>query len=89
LRPLDPERSAVVRRFAQRYPGGGIQAPGGSVLRRAGEAVTNRFVYRVLKVAGLLLRRRQRDAELYQEAQPFELLPQGPNELWQARQPAW
>jgi hypothetical protein len=28
----------------------------------AGEAVTNRFVYRALKAAGLLIRKRSRDA---------------------------
>ncbi|HLW78135.1 MAG TPA: IS3 family transposase [Terriglobia bacterium] len=82
-RPLDPERSAVVRSFAQQYPWWGYKRLA-VVLRRAGEAVTNRFVYRVLKAAGLLLRKRQRDAELYQAARLFELLPQGPNELWQA-----
>jgi putative transposase len=82
-RPLDPQRSEVVRSFAQQYPWWGYKRLA-VVLRRAGEAVTNRFVYRVLKAAGLLLRRRRRDAELYQAARLFELLPQGPNELWQA-----
>jgi transposase InsO family protein len=73
----------VVRSFAQQYPWWGYKRLA-VVLRRAGEAVTNRFVYRVLKAAGLLLRRRRRDVELYQAARLFELLPQGPNELWQA-----
>lgn len=82
-RPLDPERSEVVRSFALQYPWWGYKRLA-VVLRRAGEAVTNRFVYRVLKAAGLLVRRRQRDVEVYQAARLFELLPQGPNELWQA-----
>lgn len=82
-RPLDPERSAVVRSFALMYPWWGYKRLA-VVLRRAGEAVSNRFVYRVLKAAGLLVRKRHRDVELYQAARLFELLPQGPNELWQA-----
>lgn len=82
-RPLDPERSSVVRSFALLYPWWGYKRLA-VVLRRAGEAVTNRFVYRVLKAADLLIRKRSRNAELYQAARLFELLPQGPNELWQA-----
>ena len=82
-RRLDPERSAVVRSFAEQYPWWGYKRLA-VVLRRAGEAVSNRFVYRVLKAAGLLLRRKRRDVELYQAARLFELLPQAPNELWQA-----
>lgn len=82
-RPLDPDLSAVVVGFAQQFPWWGYKRLA-VVLRRAGEAVTNRFVYRVLKAAGLLVRRRRHDAELYQAAKLFELLPQGPNELWQA-----
>jgi len=82
-RPLDPELSEVVRSFAMQYPWWGYKRLA-VVLRRAGEAVTNRFVYRVLKAAGLLVKKRSRDAELYQAAKLFELLPQSPNELWQA-----
>jgi len=37
----------------------------------------------VMKAHRLLLRRRTGDAEVYQAAKLFELLPQGPNELWQ------
>jgi len=82
-RPLDPQLSQVVLGFAKQFPWWGYKRLA-VVLRRAGEAVTNRFVYRVLKAAGLLLKKRSRDAELYQAAKLFELLPQGPNELWQA-----
>jgi putative transposase len=82
-RPLDPELSEVVRGFAMQFPWWGYKRLA-VVLRRAGEAVTNRFVYRVLKAAGLLVKKRSRDAELYQAAKLFELLPQSPNELWQA-----
>ena len=37
-----------------------------------------------MKAAGLLQKRRVRNAELYQAARLFELMPSGPNELWQA-----
>lgn len=42
------------------------------------------FVYRVLKAANLLQRARPRSAEPYQATRLFELLPTGPNQLWQA-----
>jgi transposase InsO family protein len=51
--------------------------------RREGPAVTNRDAYRVMKAHGLLHKRRRRPAELYQASKLFELLPSGPNELWQ------
>jgi putative transposase len=82
-RPLDPQLSEVVVGFAKQFPWWGYRRLA-VVLRRAGERVTNRFVYRVLRAAGLLLKKRSREAELYQAAKLFELLPQGPNELWQA-----
>ena len=51
--------------------------------RRAGHAVNDREVYRVMKREGLLQRRPPRRAELHQAAKLFELLPKRPNELWQ------
>jgi len=51
--------------------------------RREGVAVTNRQAYRVMKDHGLLQKKRSRQAEVYQAARLFELLPQGPNDLWQ------
>jgi transposase InsO family protein len=51
--------------------------------RRAGHAITNRQCYRVMKKHGLLQKPRARAAELYQAAKLFELLPTGPNDLWQ------
>jgi putative transposase len=51
--------------------------------RRAGTSVTNRQCYQVMKRHGLLRKRRVREAELYQAAKLFELLPTRPNELWQ------
>ncbi len=51
--------------------------------RRAGHAVTNRQAYRVMKDHRLLQRKRTAEAEVYQSARLFELLPTGPNQLWQ------
>jgi transposase InsO family protein len=51
--------------------------------RRAGQGVTNKQAYRVMKEEGLLHKRRPRAAALYQAAKLWELLPQKPNDLWQ------
>jgi transposase InsO family protein len=82
-RPLDPELSTAVTGIAMLYPWWGYKRIA-VICRRAGLGVSNRFVYRVLKAAGLLVKPRPRAAELYQAARLFELLPQKPNELWQA-----
>ena len=54
------------------------------VCRRRGIGVSNGQVYRVMKRHGLLQKRKPRAAELHQAAKLFELLPQRPNDLWQA-----
>jgi putative transposase len=51
--------------------------------RRVGHSVSNRQCYRVMKAHGLLLKRKTRVAEVYQAAKLWELMPTGPNELWQ------
>lgn len=51
--------------------------------RRAGQAVKNREAYVVMRDHGLLKKPQPRRAELHQAAKLFELLPQGPNDLWQ------
>jgi transposase InsO family protein len=51
--------------------------------RRAGQGVTNKQAYRVMKEEGLLQKRKPREAALYQAARLWELLPQKPNDLWQ------
>jgi len=52
--------------------------------RRDEVAVTNRQAYRVMKKNGLLHdRKKAKPAELHQALKLYELLPQGPNELWQ------
>ncbi len=45
--------------------------------------VKDREAYVVMKDHGLLQKRKTRRAEVYQAAKLFELLPQGPNDLWQ------
>ena len=73
----------MVKGFALMYPWWGYKRLA-VVMRRAGVGVSNRFVYRVLREAGLLQRPKPRSAELYQAAKLFELLPQKVNDLWQA-----
>lgn len=51
--------------------------------RRAGSIVKDREAYVVMKDHGLLQKRKTRRAGVYQAAKLFELLPQGPNDLWQ------
>ncbi len=51
--------------------------------RREGQPVKNRQAYRVMKTQGLLHRRRRPVAALYQASKLYELLPSGPNQLWQ------
>lgn len=51
--------------------------------RREGTPVKDRQAYQVMKDHGLLQKRRPRKPELHQTAKLFELLPRGPNDLWQ------
>jgi len=53
------------------------------ICRRAGYKVKNRHAYRVMNQYNLLHKRRCSAVELYQAAKLYELLPKGPNELWQ------
>jgi transposase InsO family protein len=51
--------------------------------RRAGVPVSNRQCFLVMKRHDLLQKPPVREAEAYQAARLFELLPERPNELWQ------
>jgi putative transposase len=51
--------------------------------RRDQQAVKDREAYAVMREHGLLHKRRPREPELYQALKLYELLPQGPNDLWQ------
>lgn len=81
-RPLAPAIERAVVTMALDNPWYGYKRIA-VMCRRAGQAVTNRQCYRVMKARGLLQKRRARAAEVYQTARLFELLPSGPNELWQ------
>ncbi len=79
-----PEALAIaIRSLALDYPWWGYKRIA-VVARRSGLGVSNKQVYRVMKAAGLLQKRRVRKAELYQAARLFELLPGAANDLWQA-----
>ena len=82
-KPVPEALAEQVRAVARKYPWWGYKRIA-VVVRRDGIAVSNKQVYKVMKAAGLLQKRRVRNAELYQAARLFELLPSGPNELWQA-----
>jgi putative transposase len=51
--------------------------------RRSDQPVKDRQAYLVMKEKRLLQRKKPRKAEVYQAAKLFELLPSGPNDLWQ------
>ena len=82
-KPVPEALAQAIRELANRYPWWGYKRIA-VVGRRVGITVSNKQVYKVMKAAGLLQKRRVRKAELYQAARLFELLPKGPNELWQA-----
>ena len=82
-KPVPEELAAAIRKLAHEYPWWGYKRIA-VVTRRCGIKVSNKQVYEVMKAAGLLQKRRVRKAELYQTARLFELLPKGPNELWQS-----
>jgi transposase InsO family protein len=81
-RPLDVEVVQWVVAMATQNPWYGYKRIA-VMCRRAGQAVKNRQAYVVMKAHGLLHKRKPRKAELYQAAKLFELLPSGPNDLWQ------
>ena len=82
-KPVPEALAEKVRAVAYEFPWWGYKRIA-VVARRAGVEVSNKQVYKVMKAAELLQKRRVRKAELYQAARLFELLPSAPNELWQA-----
>ena len=79
-KPVPEVLASTIRHFAECYPWWGYKRIA-VIARRAGVGVTNKQVYRVMKAAGLLQKRRVHEAEVYQTVRLFELLPQGPNDL--------
>lgn len=80
--PIDDEVVQAVVAMATVNPWHGYKRIA-VMCRREGMAVTDRQAYRVMKDHGLLQRPKTPQAEVYQAAKLFELLPQGPNDLWQ------
>jgi transposase InsO family protein len=81
-REITPEVERWVLEMARANPWYGYKRIA-VMCRRVGQRVKNREAYRVMKKHGLLQRRRTREVELYQAAKLYELLPSGPNQLWQ------
>lgn len=81
-RPIAPDVVTAVIEMATANPWYGYKRIA-VMCRRAGQDVKDREAYRVMREHGLLQKRKTRQAEVYQAAKLFELLPQGPNELWQ------
>lgn len=81
-KPVDPQVEQWVLTMALANPWYGYKRIA-VMCRRAGQRVKNRDAYRVMKAHDLLHKRRRRVAELYQASKLYELLPSGPNELWQ------
>lgn len=81
-KPLDALIVRIVIQTSELYPWYGYKKIA-VICRRAGYKVKNRHAYRVMNEYGLLHRRRPSAAGIYQAAKLYELLPKGPNELWQ------
>ncbi len=81
-KPIDEQIVRIVILTAELYPWYGYKKIA-VICRRAGHKVKNRHAYRVMSEHGLLHKRWPSAAALYQASKLYELLPQGPNELWQ------
>jgi putative transposase len=82
-RPVPEPVSQAILAAAEAFPWWGYKRIA-VVCRRRGVRVSNKQAYRVMREHGLLRKPVARAAELYQSAKLFELLPQRPNDLWQA-----
>jgi putative transposase len=80
---IEPRIVETVVKMATENPWYGYQRIA-VMCRRLPEAVSNEDAYRVMRLHGLLQKRRRiREPELYQALKLYELLPQRPNDLWQ------
>lgn len=83
VKPLAPEVEAKVVKKAEDNPWYGYKRIA-VMCRRSDIKVSTRQVYRVFKKHDLFQKRKRRAAaELHQTAKLYELLPSGPNDLWQ------
>lgn len=81
-KPIPDEAVGWVVRMATTNPWYGYRRIA-VMCRRAGQPVNARQAYRVMKAFGLLHKPICRVAALHQAQKLYELLPSGPNELWQ------
>jgi transposase InsO family protein len=81
-KPVPAEIEDAVVKMATENPWYGYQRIA-VMCRRDGTKVNNRQCYRVMKKHHLLQKPPVREAELYQAAKLFELLPTRPDALWQ------
>lgn len=81
--PLDPAQVQVIRHLCRRYPFWGYKRIAVVARRDVDADFSDRLVYRIMRQHGWLQRRAPRAAALRQTRHLFELLPSGPNQLWQ------
>jgi putative transposase len=81
-KPIPAEIERIVIYYATLYPWYGYKKIA-VICRRAGHKVKNRHAYRVMHEHDLLHKQRNSTVEIYQASKLYELLPKGPNELWQ------
>ena len=81
-KPIPVEVEEAVVRMATGNPWYGYHRIA-VMCRREDDPVTDPQAYRVMQEHDLLHKPRPYKAELYQASKLYELLPQGPNELWQ------
>jgi len=81
-KPIAEQIVRVVVDTATLYPWYGYKKIA-VICRRAGYKVKNRHAWRVMAEHGLLQKRHSSPVEIYQASKLYELLPNGPNELWQ------
>jgi len=79
---IDPEAVIAVVSIATVNPWYGYKRIA-VIVRREGWNLSNRQVLKVMKSQGLLQKRQKNPAEIYQAKKLYELLPNGPNQLWQ------
>jgi putative transposase len=79
---VPPEIERIVIYYAELYPWYGYKKIA-VICRRAGHKVKNRQALRVMDEHNLLHKHRNSTVEIYQASKLYELLPKGPNELWQ------
>lgn len=81
-KPLDSIVKATVVNMALKNPWYGYKRIA-VMCRRESAKITNRQAYQAMKEENLLQKRKPRAAEIYQASKLYELLPTGPNQLYQ------